>query len=152
MGGGGGKTPEPKTFTPPPLQDGPAKNPIPNFFAGVGGERLQSPYEALAALSQVLAPQNPFQGLQGGAQPPLLRREINQQPDIAGTLQSLQGRSLMPQGSQPSAPAPAATPSQRDLIRAATFAARDAGTGKGSVDDYQTALRAAVDRMFKGGR
>lgn len=87
MGGGGGKAPEPKTFTPPPLQDGPAKNPIPNFFGG--GQRPQSPYEAMQALSSVLAPQNPFQGIQGGSSP-LLRTEQNQQPDIIALLKLLQ--------------------------------------------------------------
>lgn len=91
MGGGGGKAPEPKTFTPPPLNDGPAKNPIPNFFASAGAAgRPQSPYEALAALSQVIAPQSPFQGMSGGQQAPLLRREENEQPDIVALLKLLQ--------------------------------------------------------------
>lgn len=89
MGGGGGKAPEPKTFTPPPLQDGPAKNPIPNFFQGNSVQRPQSPYEAIAALTQNRAPQNPFQGIQGGQQAPLLRREENQQPDILELLKML---------------------------------------------------------------
>ena len=92
MGGGGGKAPEPKTFTPPPLQDGPAKNPIPNFFAGNGGARPQSPYDAMQALQSVLAPQSPFQSMQGG-QSPLLRTEQNQQPDLEMILKLLsQGR------------------------------------------------------------
>ena len=52
MGGGGGKAPEPKKFESPALQDGPAKNPIPNFFGG--GQRGQTPYEAMSALQSVI--------------------------------------------------------------------------------------------------
>lgn len=90
MGGGSKPAPQAQTYTPPPINDGPAKNPIPNFFAAATeGGRAQSPYEALAALSQVIAPQSPFQG-GAGQQPPLLRREENQQPDVVALLKLLQ--------------------------------------------------------------
>lgn len=57
MGGGGGKTPAPKTFTPPPLQQGPVSPPIPNFFAGrTGGP---SPYQQMAEFVPQ-ATQGPF--------------------------------------------------------------------------------------------
>jgi hypothetical protein len=59
MGGGGGSTPAPKTFTPPPLQDGPATNPIPNFFSKAGAESRVNPFAALAQIQQTPA-QNPF--------------------------------------------------------------------------------------------
>lgn len=67
MGGGGGKTPEPTKFTPPPLQDGPAKNPIPNFFGAQAGGARQNPFAALGQIGTAQA-QNPFQGQQGGMQ------------------------------------------------------------------------------------
>lgn len=60
MGGGGGSTPAPKTFTPPPLQDGPATNPVPNWFAQAAGSSPRpDPFQALANLPVAQA-QNPF--------------------------------------------------------------------------------------------
>jgi hypothetical protein len=61
MGGGGGKTPEPKKFTPPPLNDGPPANPIPNFFAQQmpGQQPRPDPFAALRQMPTA-QPQNPF--------------------------------------------------------------------------------------------
>jgi hypothetical protein len=64
MGGGGGKPPEPKKFVSPPIDNSPATNPIPNFFAN---RPPMSPYAVMAALQQVERPQ-PFQ--QFGMQSP----------------------------------------------------------------------------------
>lgn len=60
MGGGSKKAPEPTKFTPPPLQDGPANNPIANFFAPqASGQPRQNPFAAIAQIAQPQA-QNPF--------------------------------------------------------------------------------------------
>lgn len=47
--GGGGSASQPKTYTPPPLQNTPVSPPIPNFFAG--GQVGQSPYQAMAGFA-----------------------------------------------------------------------------------------------------
>lgn len=76
MGGGGGKTPDPKTFTPPPLQDAPVSARIPNFFGG----QQASPF---AMTGQ--APANPFQAMQG-ALPGILqmRQQLQGQQEQEG--------------------------------------------------------------------
>lgn len=97
MGGGGGKAPEPKTFTPAPLQEGPAKNPIPNFFAQAGDRMAggnassgMTPYDVFSALqnAQSIAngdqQDNPFAALKN------LKAPQRGQPSIIDIL--LKGR------------------------------------------------------------
>jgi hypothetical protein len=63
MGGGGGKAPEPKKFVAPPIDNSPATNPIPNFFANraPGGQMPMSPYQQFGGMTP---PQSPFGGQQ----------------------------------------------------------------------------------------
>lgn len=125
MGGGSKPAPQAQAYTPPPIDNSPAKKPIPNFFQGNSVQRPPSPYEMMAALGQTQPP-TPLANPGPSALAPLLQS----------------------QALPPSAP----EPSPQDLIRAAVGAAGGMMSGKGSKDDYNKAVREAVTAMFRGAR
>lgn len=143
MGGGGGSTPTPKTFTPPPINDGPATNPIANFFGarGTGGPAPTNPFAALAQIPTTQA-YNPFSG---GTTAPLTA-PIVQQPQQGSFMAQPAPQQTAPQ------PAPAAALSPQDLIRNTYRTMGDMLNGKASKSDYDTALREALSNLLKGGQ
>lgn len=78
MGGGSSKAPEPKTFTPPPINNAPPANPVANFFGarGTGAEAHQNPFAAMGQIPQAQA-QNPFQQ-QGQVTPDMIAALLRQ--------------------------------------------------------------------------